>query len=344
MSLEKPAEFTLPPAAQILNMVIVGRIISHSIGVAARLDLATRIGGGTMTAEELARATGSNPDALYRVMRALASVGVFVETEPGSFGNTPLSDSLRADAPMSTRPLALLFGHEVHVQAWLGLDHSVATGDSGFVHVHGEPAFMYAAKHPDVGAVFNDAMTAFSAADGPAIAGSYPFDGIDQLVDIGGGHGQLLATILGRNPALSGVLFDQPHVVAGAGPVIEAAGMAGRIEVVGGDFFQNVPEGDAYIAKSVLHDWSDDDAARILQAIRAAARPGARLILAEAVLEPGNQPDVAKFMDLEMLVVAGGGRERNAEQWTSLLAAGGFQLDRVIPTPSPFKLIEASLR
>ncbi len=343
MSLEMPAEFTLPPAAQMLNMVIVGRVISHSIGVAARLDLATRIGGGTVTSEELARATDSNPDALYRVMRALASVGVFAESEQGSFRNTPLSDTLRADAPMLTRPLALLFGHEVHVQAWLGLDHSVKTGQGGFAHVHGAPAFVYAAEHPEVGAVFNDAMTAFSAADGPAIAGAYSFDGIDRLVDIGGGHGQLLATILGHNPGVSGVLFDLPHVVAGAGAVIEAAGMATRIEVVGGDFFQNVPEGDAYLAKSVLHDWSDADAVRILQAIRRAARPGARLILAEAVLEPGNQPDVAKFMDLEMLVVAGGGRERTADQWAQVLRAGGFQLDRVLPTMSPLKVIEASV-
>jgi SAM-dependent methyltransferase len=333
---------SLPPPVQMLQMVIVGRQIAHAVAVAARLDLATLVGGGTRSVAELAERSGSNSDALHRLMRALASVGVFVENEPGRFGNTPLSETLRSDAPASSRPLALFFGHDCHVQAWLGLEYSVRTGKSGFEHIHGAAPFEYVARHPEVASVFNDAMTAFSAAHGPAVADAYDFSAIDRLVDVGGGQGQLLAAIVARYPGVRGVLFDLPHVVAGAPAVIEGAGLASRIEIVGGDFFQSVPAAGAYLMKSVLHDWSDADARRILESIHRAATPGARLLIAEAVLEPGNHPDIAKFMDLEMLVATNGGRERNEAEWRALLAAGGFRLERVIATASPLRLLVAA--
>jgi len=336
-----PTAPALPPPIQMLEMITVGRMTAQAIGIAARLDLATRLADGPLPVAELARSTGSDADALRRVLRALASVGIFAEGEPGWFGNTPLSEALRADAPGSARALALFFCHDVHIQAWLGLDHSVKTGESGFAHVHGASPFEYVVQHPEIGSVFNDAMTAFSATFGPAIAGSYDFGGIETLVDVGGGQGQLLCSILGAFAGVRGVLFDLPHVVDGAAAVIESAGMASRIDVVGGDFFETVPSAGAYLAKNVLHDWNDGDAIRILQTIHRAAAPGARLLLAESVLEPGNARDIVKFMDLEMLVT-GGGRERNADEWTGLLGAGGFRLDRVIPTPSPLRLLEAT--
>jgi hypothetical protein len=329
----------IPPAVQMMQMVTVGRHLAHAIAVAARLDLATLVGNSTLTAAELARRTDSNPDALYRLMRALASMGVFSEGDGGGFRNTPLSDTLRSDAPASSRPLALFFGHDSHIQAWLGLDHSVKTGKSGFEHIHGVGAFEYVTRHPEVASVFNDAMTAFSAGMGMAIASAYDFTGVDCLVDVGGGHGQLLATIMAQYGSMRGVLLDVPHVVAGARAVIEP--LASRIEVVGGDFFQAVPRAGAYIMKSVLHDWSDADATRILQSVHRAASPGARLLVAEAVLQPGNHPDIAKFMDLEMLVATNGGRERNEAEWRALLHAGGFALQRVLATPSPLCLLEA---
>ena len=332
---------TPPPPIQVLEMITVGRMTAHAIGIAARLDLPTRLADGPLPVAELARCTGSDASALHRVLRALASVGVFSEREPGWFGNTPLSEALRADVPGSARDLALFFCHDVHVQAWLGLDHSVRTGESGFAHVHGAPPFDYVRAHPEVSSLFDGAMTAFSATFGPAIAGAYDFGAIDRLVDVGGGQGRLLCSILGEHPTVRGVLFDLPHVVAGAGAVIEAAGMTSRIAVVGGDFFDAVPSAGAYLAKNVLHDWNDGDAVRILQAIHRAAEPGARLLVAEAVLEPGNDRDMVKFMDLEMLVT-GGGRERTADEWTSVLRAGGFRLDRAIPTPSPLRLLEAT--
>jgi len=329
---------SLPPPVQLLQMVTVGRMTAQAIGVAARLDFATQIGDGEASAAELAKQAGCNVDAVYRVLRALASVGVFTETERG-FRNTPLSSTLRDDVPMSSRPIALFFCHEAHIKAWLGLDFSVRTGGSGFEHMLGKPPFELAVSDPEIGKVFNDAMTALSAAMGPAIADAYEFSGIDVLVDIGGGHGQLLATILARHPEMRGILFDLPHVVAGSKPVIDP--VVTRVEVIGGDFFREVPAASAYLMKNVLHDWSNADALRILQTIHRAARPDARLLIAEAVLQPGNDPDIVKFMDLEMLLV-GGGRERNAAQWTELLRDGGFRLERVIPTASPAVVIEAT--
>lgn len=338
----QPTPATPPPSAQLLQMVLIGRQIAHAIAVAARLDIATLIGDGELSSAELARRTDSNADALYRLLRALASVGVFVEGETGTFHNTPLSDTLRADAPASSRPLALFFGHESHVQAWLGLEHSVKTGKSGFEHVHGAPVFDYVVAHPEVAGIFNDAMTAFSATMGPAVAEAYDFAGIDRLVDVGGGHGQLLATILARHSGMRGVVFDLPHVVAGAAAVIEAAGVASRVDIVGGDFFESVPASGAYFMSHVLHDWGDADAERILRTIHRAGAPGARLLLAESVLSPGNEPDLGKFGDLEMLVATGAGRERTEAEWAALLAAGGFRLERVLPTAAPMCVIEAT--
>lgn len=325
---------------QMMQMITMGRMVAHAVGVAARLDLATMLGTSTLAADELARRTETHADALYRLMRALASVGVFVEEEAGKFRNSPLSDTLRSDVPVSSRPLALFFCSEPHVKVWLGLDHSVRTGMTAFEKMLGAPAFEYVAKDPAFGEVFNNAMTAFSAAMGPAIADAYDFTGLETLVDVGGGHGQLLCSILAVNASMRAVLFDLPHVVAGAPAVIEPLGLASRIEVVGGDFFKSVPAAGAYIMKAILHDWSDAEAIRILQTIHRAARPNARVLLAEAILQPGNEPDIAKFMDLEMLLAAGG-RERNAAQWADLLRAGGFRLERVLPTASPLCVLEA---
>ena len=330
-----------PPAAQMMQMIIVGRQIAHAIATATRLDLATQIGAETLGIGELARRTAAHPDALYRLMRALASVGVFAEDESGRFRNTPLSEALRADVVGSSRPMALFFGHDSHVQAYLGLDHSIKTGEPGFDHVHGVPVWEFVVKHPDVGNLFNNAMSSLSAALGPAVADAYDFSRFERLVDIGGGHGQLLATILARYPRPRGVLLDLPHVIAGAKAVIERLGLSERIDIVAGDFFESVPAADGYVMKNVLHDWSDADAKRILQTIHRAAEPGARLFLAEAVLAPGNQPDIAKFMDLEMLIATRGGRERSAAEWTEVLTSSGFRLERVHPTASSLSLLEA---
>lgn len=320
---------------------VMGRFVAHAIGVAATYDLATHLAAGPLTAGALAAKAGVDEGAMRRLLRALASVGVFAETAPGTFTNTPLSETLRSDVPGSLRAVALFFNHDQHVKAWLGLAHSVKTGGSGVEHVHGRPVWDVLAGDADFSKTFNDAMTSLSWQMAHAIIGAYDFSGIGELADIGGGHGQLLGAILQANPAMRGVVFDLPAVVTGTGAVLQGLGVADRARVVGGDFFVEVPAADAYIMAHILHDWSDTDAVRILSSIRRAMRPGARLLVAEAVVRPGNEPDGAKFLDLEMLVITSGGVERTEEEWHHLLGQAGFRLERIVPTPSMVSLIEA---
>lgn len=337
-----PRHDEAPPPPMQMTQLITARMVSQAIGTAARFDFATLLAAGPQTVESLAQRTGTARGGVYRLLRGLASVGVFAETKPGTFANTPLSETLRSDVPGSVRPMALFFTHDAHLAAWRGLDHAVKTEQSGFEHIHGMSPWDMVTKDRELAEVFNGAMTGFSAQIGHAVVEAYDFSGFDELVDIGGGHGMLLSLIAAANPRLQGVLFDLPHVVAGAAPVLEAGGAAARVRVVGGDFFDSVPSSSAYISKSVLHDWGDADCLRILKSIHRAAKPGARLLLVESVIAPGNDPDMGKLIDLEMLVMTQGGRERTAPEWTGLLAEGGFRLDRIVPTRSPACVIEST--
>ena len=314
---------------------------SQAIHAAATLGIADLLEGGPKSADELAEATGAHAPALYRLLRALASVGVFAEQNDCNFGLTPLAEYLRTDAPGSLRAWAVQIGQTYFWRSWGHLLHGVRTGEPAFPELYGTSAWEYRAAHPEEAAVFNAAMTALSAGVVDAVVRSYDFSGIGVLVDVGGGHGALLAAILAANPALRGILFDQPHVVAGAGPLLERAGVADRCEIVGGSFFEAVPGGaDAYLLKSVVHDWDDASAIEILRKCRAAMADAARrLLLVEFVVGPGNEPDPAKFMDLNMLVMLGG-RERTADDFGRLYAEAGFRLTDVIPTGSPYHVIE----
>jgi hypothetical protein len=201
-------------------------------------------------------------------------------------------------------------------------------------------AFDYFQSHPEEGEIFNDAMTSLSRMAAPAIAEAYDFGRFGKLVDVAGGHGLLLTTVLRRYPALHGILFDLPEVVAGAGGAIRAAGVEDRCEIAAGDFFRAVPEGaDAYMLKSIIHDWDDERAAAILRTCRRAMAPGGRVLVVEMLVPPGNEPGFSKLLDLEMLAIPGG-RERNAEEFRDLFAAAGFELTAVAPTRSPMCVIE----
>lgn len=329
-----------PPHVQLMKMIL-GRWVSHAIGTAAKLGLADHLAAGPKTTEDLAKLSSVQPQAVGRLLRALASVGVFTEQEPGRFANTPLSEALRVDSPASARAFALMVDHSANINAWLQLDYSVQTGACGFEKAHGAKPWDWMQKNPEFGRVFDDAMTSFSAQIAPAVAQAYDFSGIGKLIDVGGGHGMLLTTILAKNPEMRGVVFDQPSVVAGAKATIERSGTTSRCEARGGDFFAEVPEGDAYIMKHIIHDWNDTDAQRILQAIHKSAKPGSKLLLIESVIKPGNDPDLAKIVDLEMLVVTAGGRERTEREYAQLLEKSGFRLQRVVPTHSPVCVIEA---
>jgi hypothetical protein len=314
--------------------------VSQAIHVVATLGIADLLKDGPRSADELAEATGTHASALYRILRALASVGVFAEQSDGRFGLTPLAEHLRTDVPGSLRSWAMLIGRPYYFTTWGHLLHSVKTGEPAFPHVYGMPAWEYRASHPEESALFDGAMTGLSLAEAEAVVRSYDFSGIGVLVDVGGGKGALLAAILAANPALSGILFDQPHVVADAKDLLERAGVADRCEVVDGDFFKAVPGGaDAYLLKSIIHDWDDASAIEILRRCRAAMADSARLLLVERGIRPANEPDPAKFIDLMILVMLGG-RERTAEEYERLYTEAGFKLTNTIHTGSLLDIIE----
>jgi hypothetical protein len=336
---EPPDPAQLPEPVQLLLMV-AGKWLSQCLYVAAELGIADLLVEGPRPVDELAAATDSRPDPLYRVLRVLAAHGVFAELPGGAIALTPLAHYLRSDVPESVRHMAILSGDESMWRPYGSILHTVRTGRPAFDAVHGERIFEYLAHEPAVARAFDDAMTAFSRQDAPEIAAVTDFTRFSVVADIGGGRGFLLDEILRRNPHLRGILFDQPQVVEHA---VLGADVAGRATLAGGDFFAAVPPGaDAYLFKTVLHDWSDDDAETILRRVRAAIgeRRDARLLLFEPVIAAGNDWDVAKLIDIEMLVNVGG-RERTEDEWRALLARAGFELDSVSEAMPPVSVIEA---
>ena len=319
-------------------------MVSAALGVAAQLAIADRLATGPRSTGDLAKATGANEDALYRVLRALAMVGVFTEVSPRTFALTPAAELLRPDVPGSVRDMMLWLCDDFHFRVYAETMHSVMTGQTLGEKVLGMPVFEYLERNPDISARFNNAMTNFSAGVAPAALQVYDFSDIRVLVDIAGGHGMVLATILRANPQMRGILFDLQHVVSGA-TAPDALGVRDRCELVAGDVFKSVPAGgDAYIMKHIIHDWDDERADLILRNIRAALRGkrDGRVILLEGVIPPANEPDLTKVIDLEMLVLPGG-KERTADEYKALFARNGFALTKIVPTQSPLCVIEARL-
>jgi hypothetical protein len=311
-----------------------------------QLEIPERLADGPRSVADLAADTGTREDALYRVMRAVASAGVFDEVAPRTFGNT-LAGSMLRKAPGSFHDMALFICSPVHFRVYGELLHSVKTGQPAIEKVTGLPIFEFLARdeNRDWAERFNNAMTTMSGIVAPAALEVYDFSGIETLVDVAGGHGFLLTSILKAYPSMRGILFDLPHVVSGARDLIGAAGVVDRCQTASGDFFQAVPSGgDAYIMKHIIHDWDDARAVTILKNIRTAlgGNRSGRVILLDSVIAAGNQPDLAKLIDLEMMVMPGG-KERTEEEFRSLFAAAGFTLTRVIPTRSPLSVIEGRL-
>lgn len=335
----EPDKADVPPSVAMLQM-ISGFWISRAIYIVAKLGLADHLRDGHKTTDELAAATGTHAPSLYRVLRALASVGVFVEDEKRGFTLTPLSETLRTDAPGSLRAFATVELGEEHYPAWGELLHSVKTGEIAFDRAFGMPVWKFFEQNPDNAKTFNDAMTGMTLAVNDAVLSSYDFSSISKIVDVGGGHGSLIASILRANPQMKGVLFDAPSVAEGAQSRLEVEGVADRCEVVAGDFFQSVPnDGDAYILKWIIHDWDDERSITILRNCHRAMTENGKLLLVEAVVPRGSEPHFSKFIDLNMLVMTGG-RERTENEYRMLLEASGFKLTRIIPTESPMSVLE----
>lgn len=340
MTTQTPVQTEIPiPVA--LTQMINGYWVTQSLHVAARLGIADLLADGPKTVEALAQSSGAEPRSLYRLLRALASLGVFAETADGQFTLTPLAEPLRSDVPGSLRGVAIYSGDPEHYRAWGDLYYSVTSGDRAFDHVFGARVFDYMAGHPDVAQTFDRAMIGYTTEGARAVVANYDFSGLAHIVDVAGGQGTLLAEILKANPTARGTLFEMPHVIERAGAFLAAQGVGDRCTLTAGDFFQSVPEGgDAYLLKWIMHDWEDELAVAILRNCRRAMGPGARLLLAEAVIPPGNDPFFGKLMDLNMLVMTGGS-ERTEAEFRALLATAGFELTAVVPTGGIVDIVEA---
>ena len=324
-----------------LSEMIGGGRVAQAVYVAAKLNIADLLEEGAKTAEELATATGTHAPSLYRLLRALSSLGVFVQEADHSFNLTPLARLLRSGVPGSLRGMALLSGDPYWWRSLGELLYCVRTGRPAPPYLHGADEWAYLAQHPETAAVFNQAMSANTQNQIPAILDAYDFAPIATLVDIGGGNGALLAALLRAYPDMRGILFDQPAVVAQAPFVMPNNGVADRCEVRSGDLFGELPcGGDGYVLKLVLHDWDDDHACHILANLRRSMSSSATLLIIEHVIVPGNEPQSCKVLDLAMLAFPGG-RERTAAEWQELLRTAGFSLMRIVPTAEELSIIEA---
>jgi hypothetical protein len=328
-----------PPHMLVMQMAFAP-MISQALRVAAKLTVADLLSDGPLPVSELAERAGAHERNLYRLLRSLASVGVFSEGPERAFSNTPLSEVLRSDIPGSMRSPVIFAAEPWHFAAWSDMLHSVQTGKTAWNKTFGTDIFSWFAEHPDAQEIFNGAMTSFSATAAPAVVDAYDFSGINVLADIAGGHGLLLSQILKANPSVKGILFDLDHVLAGADPMLESQGVADRVEKVSGDFFKEVPAADAYIMKHIIHDWDDERSIAIMKNIHRTMTGEGRLLILEMVVPEGNDPHPGKILDLEMMTLPGGA-ERTEDEYRDLLSKAGFRLERVIPTKSAFSVIEA---
>jgi hypothetical protein len=333
--------FSSADAALTLRQMIMGFRLTQLIYVAARLNIADHLQKDPLTVEQLAEISGAHAPSLYRLLRALASVGIFEETDDRRFQVTPLAEPLQSGVSGSLQAMAVLYGGQWCWQAYGDMLYSIMTGKPAFQHVHNELFFEYLNNRPAAGETFNKAMTAFSQQEANAILEAYDFPVASKIVDVGGGHGWLITAILNAETHATGILFDQAHVIGGAKNFIAAAGLEMRCELISGDFFNAVPVGgDVYILKSIIHDWDDEKAITILKNCRTVMANDARLVLIERIVPPGNEPSEAKLFDINMLTVLGG-CERTELQYKNLLDAAGLTITNVISAGSPLSIIEA---
>jgi len=327
----------VPPQMQLMRQM-VGAWITQAIYVASELGIADLLVEGPRTAEELAEQTNSHGGGLYRVLRALASIGIFSEDAQCRFSLTPIAECLLSDRPDSLRPFGIMMGAEFY-QSWGNLLYSTQTGEEGFKKRYGVPFFQYMTEHPERHTIYDAAMMVHGIAETEPMLDAYDFSVFKTVVDVGGGHGRMLAAILKRNPTVEGILFDLPAVADRSCEIISGLGLSGRCRIVGGDFLKSLPAADAYVMRHIIHDWDDDDAITILRNCREAVNPDGRILLVETVIPPMDEPCFGKWLDLMMLIV--GGRERTEEQYRRLFSQAGLGLNRIVPTAHEISVIEA---
>ena len=327
-----------PNPRQQLVQMITSYWTAQSIHVAAKLKLADLVNDGPKTAAQLAQLTKTHPQALYRLLRALASVGIFSEEADGRFSMTPMGECLR-DVHGSMYAVAMMMGDE-HYHSWGELLYSIQTGKPAFDHLYGKPVFDWLSEHAEQAKIFDAAMTGFHGPETQAMIDAYDYAGVNTLVDIGGGNGTVLSAVLKKNPAVKGILYDLPGVIDRANKNLADAGLTSRCQTIGGSFFDAAPPGgDAYQMRHIIHDWTDEQCHTILGHIRKVIPATGRLLVIEMVIKPGNVPQPAKWLDLNMMVIPGG-RERTEVEYRDMYAKAGFRLERVVPTPTEVSVIE----
>jgi hypothetical protein len=337
----QPKTPAAPPPQAVFMQLVFGKQLTASLAALARLGVADHMSNDPAPVEGLAGKVGAHAPSLFRVMRMLASVGVFREGPERSFALTPVSELLRTDAPASLRYIAMMLGDEWTLRGYEHMADCIRTGGDGVTMAYGKQIFDLLAERPEQSETFQRAMTNGSTIAAQNVLRAYDFSGIKRLADVGGGYGILLASILRRYPELQGVLFDRPEVVAQV-PKGMFAGCEDRIGTEGGSFFERVPAGcDAYIMKHIIHDWSDEHCRTILSLMRDALPPDGRVLLCEMVVTGDPGPTPAKMLDIEMLVMTVGGKERTQEEFADLFSSAGLRLNRIVPTAGPICVIEA---
>jgi SAM-dependent methyltransferase len=316
----------LPPPVAILQM-LTGRWVCGAVCAAARFRLADHLSARARTCADLAPEIGAHAPSLYRLLRALASLGLFSEDAGGRFSTTPLGEYLRSDVLGSMYGMARFIGSEEHGAAWNALPYAVASGEPAFEHVYGRTAWQYLDEDPELNAIFSLAMRALASNAAPEIAARLDLRGAATVCDVGGADGTLLAALLERNPGVRGILYDRAAAI-GEARRADLPALRGRCELVEGDFLERVPSADVIVLSRILHDWPDADAEKILANCRAMLPPHGRVVVYDAVIEPGNEPDFGKLLDLEMLVITPGGRERTREEFEHLFTRAGLRLTR----------------
>jgi hypothetical protein len=325
------------PKQKLLQM-LMAYWTSQAIHVVAKLGIADLVKDGPKSADDLAKATKTHARSLYRVLRALASVGIFAEDERGRFGLTDMARCL-LDEHGSQRAVAIMMGEE-HYASWAHLMYSVQTGKPAFDHVFGKPIFDYLSEHSEQAKIFDAAMTGFHGEETPTMIDAYDFGRFKTVVDVGGGNGTVLSAILRKHPGVNGILFDLEGVVGRAKENLAKAGLANRCQTIAGSFFKSIcPGGDAYVMRHIIHDWTDEQCRTILGNIRKVIPSAGKLLVIEMVIPPGNDANVGKLLDLNMLVMPGG-QERTEAEYRKLYESAGFKLERIVPTKTQVSVIE----
>jgi len=329
-----------PPHAPIIELSFA-TVLSRALYAVTERGVPDLLAVGPATPEEVVAKVGGHPIAMLQVLRALAAAGIFTQGADGRFGLTPVSETLVTGHPTAARDMVLALNGQAIWAALGAMPAVLETGRTGVEIALGTSFFDHLRRHPDEEAVFNRMMVAIHGGEPAAVGEAYDFSGIGTLVDVGGGLGTLLVTLLQRHPHLTGVLFDAPSVVEQARETVAAAGVEGRCELVGGDFFASVPAGgDAYVLSHIIHDWPVDECHMILRNCRAAMNSGGRVLIVEMVLPDGAEPHPGKMLDVVMLAVPGG-RERTAGEYRELLAPAGLRVERIVPTASAVSVVEA---